>query len=279
MSAPAALPAVSWAETTLSDGVLEVVLTGTGSGNRLGPAFWKELPALFGAIDRHDGVRAVILRGGGRWFSTGIDLTGMAGVLAPSLSGAVSARARTDLRDTIVMMQEGVIALATCRKPVLAAIHGPCIGGAIDIAAACDLRLCTADATFSVKEARMAIVADMGTLFWLPRLVGPAVARELTYTAEDFDGQRAHAVGLVNHCLPDADALLAKARSIAAAIAANPPLVVQGAKQVLVDPLEGALRAHLRLMATWNSAFLPSQDIQEAVTAFFEKRAPSFTGD
>ena len=275
----APLPTVSWADCSLSDGVLEVVLTGTGSGNRLGQAFWDEGPTLFDAIDRHDGVRVVILRGSGRWFSTGIDLMGMAGVMGPTLAGGTSARARTDLRDLILRMQQAVLSLATCRKPVIAAVHGPCIGGGIDVITACDLRVCSADATFSVREARMAIVADMGTLFWLPRLVGSGLARELTYTGEDFDGGRALEIGLVNHCLPDAEATLAKARAIAGRIAANPPIVVQGAKQVMNEGLEADLRAHLRLMSTWNSAFLPSQDIQEAVTAFFEKRAPVFQGD
>ena len=275
----APLPTVSWAECSLSDGVLEVVLTGTGSGNRLGQAFWMEGHTLFDAIDQHAGVRVVILRGSGRWFSTGIDLMGMAGVMGPTLAGGASARSRTDLADLIVRMQRAVLSLALCRKPVIAAIHGPCIGAGIDLVTACDVRVCAADTTFSVREARMAIVADMGTLFWLPRIVGPGRARELTYTGEDFDGASALEMGLVNHCLPDADAALAKARAIAGRIAANPPIVVQGAKQVMNQGLESDLRAHLRLMSTWNSAFLPSQDIQEAVTAFFEKRPPVFQGD
>ncbi len=279
MTNPLDLPSVSWADTTLKDGVLDFVLKGTGSGNRLGMAFWDEAPGLFDAIDGSAAIRAVLLRGAGKAFSTGLDLASMAGTVAPVYGAGTSAQARNGLRTLILNMQRAVLSLATCRKPVLAAIDGPCIGGAIDLIGACDMRLCTDGATFSVREARMGIVADMGTLFWLPRLIGEGRARELIYTAEDIDGTRAARIGLASRSHVDASGLLADARAVCGRIAANPPLVVQGAKQVMIEGLEADLRAHLRTMATWNTAFLASADLQEAVTAFFEKRSPRFQGD
>lgn len=273
------LPSVDWADITLDNHVLDVVFKGTGSGNRMGPAFWDEVPGFFRAVDREDDVRVVLLRGAGKRFSTGLDMTAMAPVIAPVYSEGTSARARRDLMDAIMKMQEGPLAAALCRKPIVVAIHGHCIGGAIDLVAACDVRLATATATLSVREAAVGIVADLGTLFWLPRLVGQGHARELTYTAKDLTGTEAATIGLVNRALPDEAALLADARATCAAIAANPPLVVQGAKEVLNRDLEAALRSHLTQVATWNTSFLATQDLQEAVTAFFEKRAPAYRGD
>ena len=273
------LPAVDWADATLDGHVLDVVLCGTGSGNRLGPAFWDEAPGFFSAIDHEDDVRAVLLRGAGKRFSTGLDLTSMAHAVAPVYQHGTSARARRGMLDVILGMQAATLSVALCRKPIVAALHGHCIGGAIDLVAACDVRLATADAVLSVKEAAVGIVADLGTLFWLPRIVGQGHARELAYTAKDLSGTEAERIGLVNRALADEAALLADARATCAAIAANAPLVVEGTKEMLNRDLVAALRSHLTQVATWNTSFLPTQDLQEAVTAFFEKRAPAYTGD
>ncbi len=273
------LPAVDWADATLDGHVLDVVLCGTGSGNRLGPAFWDEAPGFFAALDHEDDIRAVLLRGAGARFSTGLDLTAMAHAVAPVYQQGTSARARRGMLDVILGMQAATLSVALCRKPIVAAIHGHCIGGAIDLVAACDVRLATTDAVLSVKEAAVGIVADLGTLFWLPRIVGQGHARELAYTAKDLSGTEAARIGLVNRALADEAALLADARATCAAIAANAPLVVEGTKEMLNRDLVSALRSHLTQVATWNTSFLPTQDLQEAVTAFFEKRAPAYTGD
>lgn len=273
------LPSVDWAGVTLHDNVLEIELSGTGSGNRLGPQFWSEVPAFFAALDREQAVRAVLLHGAGRGFSTGLDLTAMAHVVSPVYQQGSSARARRDLLDAILGMQAATLAVALCRKPIVAAIHGNCIGGAVDLVAACDVRLATADAVLCVKEAAVGIVADLGTLFWLPRIVGQGHARELAYTARNVHGDEAAAIGLVNRTLATEAALLADARATCAAIAANAPLVVEGTKEMFNRDLVAALRTHLTQVATWNTSFLPTQDLQEAVTAFFEKRAPAYTGD
>lgn len=133
--------------------------------------------------------------------------------------------------------------------------------------------------TLSVKDSVVGIVADLGTLFWLPRIDGQGHARGLAYTARDVRGAEAATIGLVNRALPDADALLADARATCAAIAANAPLVVEGTKAMLNRDLVADLRSHLSQVSTRNTSFLATQDLQEAVTAFFEKRAPAHSGD
>jgi enoyl-CoA hydratase len=161
---------------------------------------------------------------------------------------------------------------------VIAAVSGWCIGGGLDVIAATDIRLASADAKFSVREVKVAIVADLGSLQRLSGIVGEGHLRELAYTGRDIDAARAEKINLVNDVYPDQEALLAAARQLAADIAANPPLVVQGVKDVLGHRREQDVAAGLRYVAAWNAAFLPSEDLGEAVQAFLERRPPEFNG-
>lgn len=175
-------------------------------------------------------------------------------------------------------MQASVTAVADCAVPVIAAIHGYCIGGGLDLVAACDIRLASADAIFSLREAKVAIVADIGSLQRLPRIIGHGHLAELAYTAKDIDANRAAAIGLVNHVAADADSVLASAQAMATEIAGNSPLAVQGTKAVLAAADTKAVAEGLAQVALWNSAFLVSDDLTEAMTAFMEKRPAHFTG-
>jgi enoyl-CoA hydratase len=157
-------------------------------------------------------------------------------------------------------------------------VQGACIGGGVDLITACDIRLCSADATFSVRETRIAMVADVGTLQRLPRIVGRGHAADLALTGRDIGADRAREIGLVNDVLSDADALHAAATETAALIAANSPLAVQGTKHVLRACEDRTVDEGLDYVAVWNAAFLVSDDLTEAMTAFFEKRPPTFTG-
>lgn len=260
---------------TTADGVAEVTMMGPGRGNAMGPDFWRELPEVFRALDTDPEVRAVVLAGSGRNFSYGLDLAAMSGSLNadPGLAAP-----RTELLDHLRHLQSGINAVAECRKPVVAAVQGRCIGGGIDLLAAVDVRYASADATFSVREVKVGIVADLGSLSRLPAIIGDGHLRELALTGRDVDAARAERIGLVNEVFVDAPAVLAAARACAAEIAANPPLVVQGIKAVLEDGRAEGVARGLRYVGAWNAAFLASEDLVEAVSSVLEGREPTFRG-
>lgn len=263
----------------VTDHVAQVTLLGPGKGNAMGPAFWKELPVVFGELDADPEVRAIVLNGSGRNFSYGLDLIAMGGSLPAAESGEPSARSRTNFHTMVTKMQSSITAVADCRTPTIAAIHGWCIGGAVDLISAVDIRYASADAKFSVREVKLAIVADVGSLARLPHILTDGHLRELALTGKDIDAARAEKIGLVNEVLPDPEAALAAAHATAAEIAANSPLTVRGIKDVLDQQRVDDVASSLRYVAAWNSAFLPSKDLKEAVTAMFEKRTPNFTGE
>lgn len=176
-------------------------------------------------------------------------------------------------------MQDAVSAVAACRKPVIAAVSGWCIGGGVDVISAADLRVASADAKFSVREVRVAIVADLGSLQRLGPIIGEGHLRELALTGRDIDAARAERIGLVNDVYPNPGAALTAARETAAGIAANPPLVVQGVKDVVSANTEEQVRTGLRYVSAWNAAFLPSKDLGEAVEAFLQRREPRYSGE
>jgi enoyl-CoA hydratase len=258
--------------------VAEVRLLGPGKGNAMGPDFWRELPVVFGALDADPEVRAVVLTGSGPHFSYGLDLPAMMSGWAGLLGDRALAGPRTRFLDQIRTLQDAVSAVAGCRKPVIAAVCGWCVGGGVDVITAADIRLASADARFSVREVKVAIVADLGSLQRLAGIVGDGHLRELAFTGRDIDADRAMRIGLVNDVYPDQPALLAAARALAAEIAANPPLVVQGVKEVLEAGRSAQVAAGLRYVASWNAAFLPSEDLAEAMQAFLARRPPQFRG-
>ena len=260
--------------------------------NAMGPAFWADLPRAMDELGTDRGVRAVVLAARGPHFSVGLDLKAMAGMLtgggegAPEAGGgkgttrppSMASRA-VAARLGVLRMQASVTAVAECPKPVIAAIHGYCIGGGVDVVSACDIRVASADAVFSVRETKVAIVADLGSLQRLPRIIGKGHVAELALTGKDITAARAREIGLVNDVLPDAAAALAAARQLAAEIAANSPLAVQGTKAVLAACEDRSVADGLDYVATWNAGFLGSDDLVEAMTAFMEKRPPQFSGN
>jgi len=260
------------------DSVAWVFMNRPEKRNACGPDFWRETAPLFEELDRDDSVRAIVLAGRGKSFCAGLDLMAAAEMLPQMVQGDGGAADRTAVHRFITKGQTAVSAPEVCRKPVIAAIHGFCVGAGLDFIVACDVRLCTADAVFSVREARMAIIADVGVLQRLPRIVGEGWARQLVYTGEDFGAELAERMRLVNAVYPDADALYAAADELAQAIAANAPLAVQGAKQVLNFGRGRSVEDGLEYVAGRSAVTLPSEDLKEAVMAFMEKRPPSFKG-
>lgn len=260
------------------DAIAEVTLLGPGKGNAMGLDFWRELPLVFGALDADPSVLAIVLTGSGQNFSVGLDLMQMLPQWADVLASGAQAAPRTEFLAEVRRLQAAVTSLATCRKPVIAAVSGWCIGGGVDLISAADVRLASADAKFSIREARLAIVADVGSLQRLVGVIGEGHLRELSLTGKDIDAARAERIGLVNDVYPNADDLLAAARTMAAEIAANPPLAVQGTKQILNEGREDQIATGLRHVSAWNAAFLPSADLTEAIAAFSQKRPPTFRG-
>jgi enoyl-CoA hydratase len=264
--------------------------------NALGPSFWADLPLAMAELSDDRTVRAVIIAARGPHFSVGLDLKSMAGLItggddAPSpgqTAGAgngsggahepsMASRA-VAARQGILRMQRSVTSVAQCPKPTVAAVHGYCIGGGVDLISACDIRVASADAIFSVRETRVAIVADLGSLQRLPRIIGKGHVAELALTGKDISAPRAKEIGLVNDVWPDAEAALVSARQLAHEIAANSPLAVQGTKAVLAACEDKSVADGLDYVATWNAGFLSSDDLVEAMSAFAEKRTHDFKG-
>jgi enoyl-CoA hydratase len=239
--------------------------------------FWQGMPGIIDQINQNQEVRVAILSGTGKAFSVGLDLFDVFPRLGITGSGPDGERQRR-LHQIIRDMQWTVTSVERCRVPVIAAISGLCLGGAIDLITACDFRLAAQDAVFSVRETKMAIVADIGTLQRLPRVIAPGLARELIYTGRDFDAEYAAQIGLVSHVYPDRTALIEAAETTARQIAANAPLAVQGSKRVMNDAVCHEIDRELEYVATWNAAHLMSQDLAHAVESFATKTPPEFKG-
>jgi enoyl-CoA hydratase len=259
--------------------VARVTLIGPGKGNAMGPAFWAETPEVFGMLDADPDVRAIVLTGSGKNFSYGLDVAAMGDTLTPLLADGALARPRAEFHAHLKRMQRSITAVADCRTPIIASIHGWCIGGGVDLISAVDIRYASADAKFSVREVKLAIVADVGSLARLPLILSDGHLRELALTGKDIDAARAEKLGLVNDVYDDAEASLAAAHATAEEIAGNPPLAVRGIKDVLDEQRTAQVSASLRYVAAWNSAFLPSKDLTEGISAIFAKRPPQFTGE
>lgn len=261
------------------DRVALVTLIGPGKGNAMGPAFWRELPEAVEALDADPEVRAIVLTGSGRNFSYGLDVAAMGGTLGAVLAEGAQARPRLEFHRHILDMQRATGAVADCRTPTIAAVSGWCIGGGVDLIASVDIRYASAEAKFSIREVKLAIVADMGSLARLPYILSDGALRELALTGKDIDAARAEKIGLVNDVYPDQQACLDAAFATALEIAANPPLTVHGIKDVLDHGRTADVAASLRYVATWNAAFLASKDLGEGLSAMLQKRPPNFTGE
>ncbi|MFA6034086.1 MAG: crotonase/enoyl-CoA hydratase family protein [Myxococcota bacterium] len=243
----------------------------------MNPQFFDELKSVFDEISADRDTGSVLLYSSGKAFSYGLDLAAAFAQYGELFRGGLSGT-RSDLLALIRRLQAALCAVAECPVPVVSAIHGWCIGGGVDLISAADIRYASADAKFSLRETKVAIVADLGSLQRLPPIIGQGATRELAFTGKDIDAKKALAIGLLNEVFDDRDGLMAAARKTAGEIAANPPLVVRGVKSVLNFGEGKPIREGLEYVAAWNSAFLASEDLAEALSAFLEKRTPDFKG-
>lgn len=261
---------------TKEEDVATVWLDRPEKRNAMSMNFWVELPQVMQEINEDFEVRAVILAGKGKDFTVGIDLMQMSTVFFETAQDGVAGRER--LLQEVGRLQAAISSVANCRVPVIAAVHGWCIGGGIDLITACDIRLGSADSKYSVRETKVAIVADLGTLQRLQRIVSPGLAAELVYTGKDIDADEAARIGLLNRVHGDHEDVLNAATEMAKEIAANSPLTVRGAKKVMAYSQDHSVEEGLAYVALWNTAFLHSEDLSEAMDAFMNKRAPNFKG-
>jgi enoyl-CoA hydratase len=262
-------------ELSLDEGIARVRLNRPDKANAMNRAMWEDIRAAFTWIDATPEARVAVISGSGQHFTAGIDLAMLAGLQA-DVRDDCPARAGEKLRRLILDLQDTLTSIERCRKPVLAAVHGACLGAGVDLVCCADLRYATADAVFQVKEIDLGITADVGTLQRLPKLVADGVARELAYTGRKVSGAEARDIGLVNRAFDDAAALGAGVGEIAATIAAKSPLAVRGVKEMLLYARDHTVADGLTYVATWNAAMLMSSDLREAMTASAERRAPRF---
>lgn len=267
---------------TASGGELGALILARGpKGNAWNGALWRDWDAAVSLLEARDTVRAVVLAAEGPSFSGGLDLGYLASTFAAATAeGQCPARQRLRFRHSIAAMQRAFSRLEAAPWPVLAAVHGACVGAGVDLVTACDLRYCTCDAVFCVKEVDVAITADLGTLQRLPAIVGHGVAAEMALTGRRVGGEEAAAVGLVSRCLPGREELVAHVVQVAADIAAKSPLAVWGTKRNLLDTRDGGggggAAAGLRRVADHNAAFLLGDDIATLLRARAEGRPPHY---
>jgi enoyl-CoA hydratase len=248
--------------------------------NAMGSALWRDLPLAAAAVASERDIRVLIIAAKGPHFSVGLDLKEFGGGFAAGASSSSSkARSNEQTYKAVRTMQASVTSIADLAVPVIAAIHGYCIGGGVDLVSACDVRLCSNDTKFSVRETKVAIVADLGSLQRLPKIISAGHLAEMAYTGKDIDATRALAIGLVNAVYGNADEVLAGAKYLANEIAQNSPLAVQGTKAVLAANDGRSVDEGLEFVARWNTMYLQSNDLREAMMAFVEKRPPVFHGD
>lgn len=240
--------------------------------NALSADMWADIPDAVAELSADTRVRCLVVAGRGPSFSVGIDLAMLGSFTGRGTSPAARSAA---IRADVLRLQGTMTAFERAPVPVIAAVHGYCLGAGVDLITACDIRFAQTGATFGIRETAMGLVADVGTVQRLPRIIGRGHLAELLYTGRDIDAAEAERVGLVNRVVVDVHA---HAASVAAEISRHSPLVVQGAKEVLRLQEGMSTEAALAHMALWNAAFLDSDDLREAMAAFVERRPPDYSG-
>jgi enoyl-CoA hydratase/carnithine racemase len=258
-------------------GVATLSLNRPDRANALSLDSFAELERAFDLLGASPDVRVVLLRGEGKHFCSGIDVIAFSTLLDGSSEQRCPARRSRTLLAQIRKLQSAVSSLERCRVPVVAAIHGACLGGGVDLVTAADIRLSTADAGFAVLEAELGFAADLGTLARLHRLVGEGRARELALTCRRMSGTEAVSAGLCTACFDTREALDAEALHVARGIAARSPLAMAQTKAELLFAREHSVAEALEHVALVNTATLASEDMQAALLARKSRAAPVFS--
>ncbi|WCJ37122.1 Delta(3 5)-Delta(2 4)-dienoyl-CoA isomerase mitochondrial [Euphorbia peplus] len=255
---------ISIQQKTPNSKVFHLYLNRPSKSNSFSYDFFTEFPVALSFLDENPDVGVIVLSGTGNHFSSGIDIEVLNSLIKKGFS-AERGRGSECVRREVKIYQAAVTAVERCRKPVIASIHGYCVGGAVDLVTACDIRFCTRDSIFSVKEVDLAIVADMGTLQRLPPIVGYGKAVELAMD-----------MGLVSNVFESKQALDEGVMLVAEGIGAKSPLAIAGIKEVMLRSKDLTLEQALNYVATWDAAMVLSDDMKEALKAHTQKRKPVF---
>ena len=242
--------------------------------NSLHKAAWDEMRQLFEHCSTNPEVRVVVLSGEGKMFCAGIDVAMLADMTG--YQSNCEARKREEFRVGLLKLQDDVSSLEKCQKPVIAAIHNACIGGGVDIISSADMRFCTEDAYFTIKEVDMGLVADIGTLQRLPKLISQGLVSELAFTGRKMPADEAQKCGLVNRVFENKETMMESVMNTAKTIAAKSPVVIRGTKEMIRYTRDHSVDESLHMMSVWNAAYIMSDDIKEAMGAYMEKRPATF---
>ncbi|HEY3047977.1 MAG TPA: enoyl-CoA hydratase-related protein [Polaromonas sp.] len=258
---------------TVTDHIAHLVLKRPEAMNTMNPAFWRELDEVLTQLHQTGQARVLVISSTGKHFSAGMALETFGGDIAMDDQ---SPEGRAAIFDLLTGMQATFTKLETLRIPVIAAIQGGCIGGAVDMVSACCLRYATADAFFCIQEINIGMVADVGTLQRLPKLMPLAVVKELAYTGRRLSAQKALGYGLVNEVFDTPEAMLAAALQCAREIAAKPPVAIWGTKQAIHYARDHSVDDALKQMGWLQGAIWSNAHVRESVTAMKEKRPGDF---
>jgi len=242
--------------------------------NAMSPEFWADLPRLAGELGRDPSVRVVVLSGRGKHFSGGMDLAAFQGILG--LTSAEPGRGAEALYELIRRFQAALSSLEELRVPVIAAVQGVCLGGGVDLACACDIRIASAEARFGIEEIEIGMAADVGTLQRLPRLIPSGILRELAYTGRRFSAEEARSWGFVNTVHDSPEATLAAALDLAREIAGKSPLAIAGIKRAVTYARDHSVADSLDQIALWNAGALRPEDLMKAIQARMAKQKADF---
>ena len=246
--------------------------------NALNDELWFALPELVNELDNNEDVRVIILAAKGDTFSAGIDINLLVEAFDLNEDLRTNAEERLEIMEITKKFQDAFTTVAKTKKPTIAAIQGYSIGGATNLVASCDIRLSAKDAEFSIGESKLGLVADVGALQRMPKIISKGFLRELAYTGRTFNADYAKEIGFVNHIYDTHEELIKGAMDLAKEIASNSPLVVNGVKMILDKGEELTADQSLDLVRMWSTSFLVSEDLKEGIFALMEKREPKFKG-
>ncbi|MFK7842921.1 MAG: crotonase/enoyl-CoA hydratase family protein [Sphingorhabdus sp.] len=261
-------------QLTREGAVAHLSLNRPDKANCMEPAFWSELPVILDSLEQDPTVRVLLLSGEGKHFSAGMDMSSFSFIFG--LTESETARASFAMRKAVLELQDILSGLERARFPVIAAVHGACVGGALDMISACDLRLAAADTKFSIEEANVGMTADIGTLQRLPKLIAPGIVKELALTGRRFTPEEAKSWGFVNAIHPDKAATIEAGIALARDIASKSPLVSAGVKRAIDYARDHTVADSLEQIANWNAGMLRETDMTTAIDARIKGKEANF---